>query len=386
MKRTYLAFLLIALLAMGSSCQLFNSDSDSPVEPPDNPTETVIDLDSPTGGFTYEDEEPAFGEQELYEPFMNETAVEDTYESDPEIQNMIRHRLVKMYRLRALWGRLAIAYEDTLSEECCPVDWTGVMHLEGGAILIEKLIAFDPKDSVERIDRSTISWVSHTCPHVDGIQVRLIVPPGPQDSNRVDAAEPTLTIRTGPYSKTFTLYELEALNIMVPVDRCGNGISLNSHIIPPYCPHGYLVGAWRNIEPDTIFPPDTNSVIGVAPADSNETGEKVILGVFRGIWISERGRMAGYLRGVYGINSAGERVFFGKYIDFHGRFCGILRGTYGVDPTLGSACVHQHGWFQGIWMGRDETVHGRLKGHWTAGRCGRGYFHGVWGMDCSNLI
>lgn len=382
MKRTYLAFLLIALLAVTTGCQLTKTDSSTPVEPPDNPAETVIDLDSPTGGFTYEDEVPAFGEEELFAPFMNETAISDEYEEDPDIQKWIHHKHAKIYRLRALWGRLAIAYRDTLNGECCPLDWTGGMRLNGGAIIIERTIAFDCNDSVERVDRSTIRWVSHTCPHIDGIQVRLIVPPPPRDSSNTDVAEPTLTIRTGPYSNTFTMDELEALEMMVPVDRCGNGISLNSHIKPPYCPHGHLVGAWRRIEPDTIMPPDTN---GVARADTVERG-KIILGVFRGIWFSDRGHMAGFVRGVYGLNSAGEQVFFGKYIDFQGRFRGIMRGAWGINPTLAYDSVNEMGYFHGVWMGRNEMVEGRLKGHWFTGPCGHGYFHGVWGMNCTNAL
>jgi hypothetical protein len=384
MKKTVFAFLLISLLAVGSGCQLSKTDTGSPVEPAPQPAETVIDLDSPTGGFTFEDEEPAFGEAELYEPFMNELAVEDPYETDPAVKEMAKHRYAKVFRLRAIWGRLWGAYNDTLSAECCAVDWTGGIHLEGGVILVERIIAFDREDSWERVDRSTIRWTSKTCPHIDGMQLRLVVAPGPKDSTAVDLPAVTLTIRTGPYSNTFTLDDLAALELQAPVDRCNNGISINSHIVPPSCPHGYLVGRWRRIDPDTTKDPDTAGT--AACADTSEA-RREIRGAFRGIWISERGRMAGFLRGVYGVNSAGEQVFFGKYVDMSGNFRGILAGRYGVDPTFAALSpLSEQGWFNGHWINRAETVEGRLKGHWTTGRRGIGYFHGIWGMICTNAL
>ena len=380
MKRTLLFSFLIALFIVGAGCQLSNNGPTSPGTIPGDPAETVIDLDSPTGGFTYLDEEPAFGEPELYEPLMNEEEAEDAYQEKPEVRNEIRElecrRGVKIYRFRAIWGRLANAFVDSNLTECCPVDWTGTLHLDGGIIVIERIIAFEPGDYVTRIDRSTISWVSYTCPHVDGIQVRLIVPPGPIDSLANEIA-PKLVFKTGPFSRTFDLEELEALNMVEPVDRCGNGISINSHIIPPYCPHGYLMGGWRKLEPDT-------TVVN----DSTVT-EKRVLGVFRGIWVSEHGLRAGYLRGVYGINSNNEHVFFGKYVDLRGRFRGILKGHYGPAPDPAAIVApgeNPYGWFHGFWIGRNEVVKGRLKGHWISDGPGHGYFHGIWGMNCSNKL
>lgn len=372
MKRTLFASLVIVLLIIGPSCQLFDSSPTSPEPDVDIQNETGINMDSPTGGFTYSDEEPAFGEPELFTPLMNETAVEDTIEENLRVREMIRHRHVRMFRFRAIWGHLANSFDDMSVADYCPLDWSGVLHLNGGAIVIERIIAFEPGDSISRVDMSTIQWVSHTGPHVDGIQVRLIVSPGPND-DPTNAIEPTLTIRTGPFSRSFTLDELMALQMMEPVDRCGNGISINSHIIPPFCPHGYLMGGWRTIEPDTIV------------VDSTET-RGVVLGRYRGVWISHHGGPGGYLKGVFGINSGGERVFFGKYVDTLGRFQGILKGTYGPSPYVSADVAHPHGWFQGVWFGRDRLVKGRLKGHWVSCEPGHGYFHGLWGMNCSDNL
>lgn len=380
MKRILLVCLLVTFMVSGSGCRLTDGGPSSPVPDTNEPAETGFDLDSPTGGFSYSDEEPAFGEIEEYEPMTNETAIEDACLEDETVKNIINCKGAKKFRFRAIWGHLANGYRDTTVTNPCPLDWSGTLHLDGGIIIIEKVIAFEPMDYVKRVDRSTIGWISCTGPHVDGIQVRLVVPPGHDVDSLKNSIEPKLILTTGPFSRTFTLEELMALNVMVPVDRCGNGISINSHIIPPHCPHGHLLGVWRRIARDT-----TDSDTTVAVVDTTET-EKKILGVYRGIWISERGHMAGYLKGVFGINSAGEQVFFGKYVNLQGEFKGIIKGEYGRSPDLTADAAHPHGWFHGHWFGRDRIVQGRLKGKWFSNGAGYGYFHGVWGMNCSNRL
>lgn len=50
------------------------------------------------------------------------------------------------------------------------------------------------------------------------------------------------------------------------------------------------------------------------------------------------------MRGAYGINAEGTRVFFGKYIDRLGRFRGFLRGrAYQLPVTPG-------GFYEGRWV------------------------------------
>jgi hypothetical protein len=367
MKRNLLAISIIAsLLVLASGCQWLNdTTSPEPVE-----TAQVVDLDSPTGGFTFSDEEPAFGEDELYEPMLNEIAIDDTTADCDSVQYLARNRHALHFRLRALWGNLSLTYGETVEAEYCQLDWSGGMHIDGGAIVIERLIAFECEDSITRENLSTISWVSHTEPHVDGIQVSIVIPWGPADSTEA-YVEPKLTIETGPFSRTFTVEELMSLSLIEPVDDCGNGISINSQVLTAFCPHGFLAGVWKNVPPDTI-----------PPADTTDT-EKIVLGKFRGIWISERGGPGGYLRGVFGLNSDGEHVFFGKYIDMTGRFVGILRGDYGLSPVLTADTAYPYGFFKGIWINRDRMVAGRLKGHWISGEPGFGFFHGIWGADCT---
>jgi len=366
MKRL-LALFAVALLLAGSGCQLFESTPTAPENQISDNTAGEINLDDEYGGFTFSDEPPAFGEPESYEPLLaEEPTYDDPYQYTNEYQKCIRARGARVYRLRAIWGHLAGLNPDSASTDFCTLDWTGSMHMEGGIIIIEKVIAFDVNDYIERVDRSTISWISHTGPHIDGVQVKIIVPAAPIDSTgELYDAVPTLAIETPPFSRKFTIDELDSLALIEPVDRCGNGISIVSYPINPFRPHGHLMGEWNMVPGDTVYSPDSTEVRGV------------VLGYYKGIWFSDKGLAAGYLRGVFGINSSGEKVFYGKYVDMSGRFMGILKGNYGkceddIDDSL------PMGWFRGIWINRWRVVGGELRGHWAADSEGHGYFHGRW--------
>jgi len=366
-KRILAATAALAFVAFVSGC--FSSE-DSPTSPypvPQAP-ESGVDLDSPTGGFTTSDEAPAFGEPEQYEALSLEEPVNDPIENTSEYQTQFRARGARIFEFRAVWGALW-NLDDSTRTDPCPLDWSGTLALEGGVIAVHRTIAFEPEDSLYRVDPSTIGWVSGTGPHVDGIHVKLVVPPPPPgDSASADRAAPRLVLITGPFSRTFAIEELAALRLIEPVDRCGNGISIASVAQPPLCPHGQLAGAWKLLPPDSIAPPDSNGVV---------------YGHFRGVWIGAGGRIAGHLRGVFGVNSDGARVFFGKYIDTSGRFMGILRGEYGARPEEIEGCRYPRGFFAGEWIGRADVI-GRLRGHWMMdAENGAGCFHGVWGMNCS---
>lgn len=375
MQKRFAVTFFVFLIVFGAGCQFTGNDPTSPGTTPEDQTETAINLDAETGGFTFTDEDPAFGEPDVYRRYNRERRYDDPYRERNRVREMERRPGARIYRFRAVWGHLARAFDDSTAADPCPVDWTGTLHMEGGVIIIEKVIAFEPADSMRRIDRSTVGWVSHTEPHIDGIQVRIICPPpSPADSTASVAVEPVLVFETVPYAARFTLEQLRAMHLVQPVDRCGNGISINSHIVPPMCPHGYLMGEWRAVEPDTILSPDSTETRGV------------VHGRFRGVWIGRHGLITGHLKGVYGVNSAGERVFFGKYLGHDGGFAGILKGRYRPAPSIEAANTHPHGMFEGVWIGRDRLVKGRLKGHWAADEPGYGFFHGVWGMLCSDTM
>ena len=102
MMRNLLAITIASLLVLAGGCQWL--DNGTAPESADN--SQIIDLDSPTGGFTITDEEPAFGEPELYEPMFNEVAVDDTTCDNDQVKALFRHRHVKIFRMRSIWGHL----------------------------------------------------------------------------------------------------------------------------------------------------------------------------------------------------------------------------------------------------------------------------------------
>ncbi|MCK4539195.1 MAG: hypothetical protein KAV42_10405 [Candidatus Krumholzibacteria bacterium] len=374
MKRILVPALILLVMALGAGCNIF--DSTNPSGGSTTVDEGSIDLDSPTGGFTENDEEPAFGEKEAYASMNVDPLYVDQVEDDPEVQRCINNRHARVFRLRSIWGKLINAMADSSIADCCVIDWSGGMEFRGGYIIIERLIAFDGEDYVERIDRSKIEWVSHTCPHIDGIQVKLIVPPVTITDENVSIYPeiPVLKFKAGEFEREFTLAELAEMELHVPIDRCGNGIMISSHLRPFRCPEGYMFGGWQAVEPDTLIDEETGEMCGV------------LLGRYRGVWMSEHGMAAGFLRGVAGTNSIGEKVFFGKYIDFNGRFRGILRGTWNHSLDAEVTSYPPHGWYEGIWMGRAGGVKGPLKGKWIADEAGHGYFNGVWKMNCYDIV
>lgn len=370
--------LAFALITIG--CETTVTDPPAPAD--ETEQTTVIDLDSQTGGLSESDEQVAFGDLDSYAMLDGEREYDDPLGNEEQIMNMERRDGVRIYRLRALWGKVMLAAADTVDTECCTLDWSGGMRLAGGVVVVERIILFEPGEYVTRVSPSTIRWNSRTCPHVDGLQVRLIVPPviSPDDAggnpDSTDTAEPMLTIRTGPFSRSFTLEELEALRLLEPVDRCNDYMAIGSHRILPGCPHGYLLGAWtRSAEPDTLVDPGTGETRGV------------VLGFFKGVWVGERGWAVGHLRGFYGLNSAGEMKFFGKYINMSGEFMGILAGDWGPYPTFADTGPYGGiGWFEGLWFGRNHVVYGRLKGEWIIDGPGAGYFKGLWARNCSEAM
>jgi hypothetical protein len=106
-------------------------------------------------------------------------------------------------------------------------------------------------------------------------------------------------------------------------------------------------------------------------------------GIFRGKWISNNGIHEGYLKGIYGPSSDGEKVFFGKWIKHNGRFQGLLVGYYdNHDAEPG-------GWFRGAWLTRNLQVGGHVYGVWNTREDGDrpgGFFKGRWKKACSNAV
>jgi hypothetical protein len=378
MRRTFPIIFAISFVAVLFGC----NGGSGPITPGLTLTEGP-DLDDEFGGYGFTNELPAFGEPGLFgqDVLAEDTPYEDELENDPDVNEMAKRPNARAYMLRITWGQL-VRTPDEEAGRCrdISIDWTGRLRLDRGAVILKRLIQFDPEDYVhERTDRRVLEWTSFTGPHFDGILVKIIdAPPASPDSSGSEAAEANrLVFRTGPYSHTFTTDELEHLDLMVPVDRCGNAISFTGFRVDHEpCPHGFLAGIWKSVSPDTI-PPDSSYATATGTVD----GEREIRGHFYGNWIQSNGMLAGHLKGVYGLDSSGRQVFFGKYIDLAGNFKGILRGTYGsmsMGPFMDTA-----GWFNGEWIDENKIAKGRLRGLWVAPQGSpKGFFHGEWGGHC----
>ncbi len=311
----------------------------------------VPDLDDPYGGFNLADEDPAFGDQTLMSDFSGaeETPYDDPMEADPEVRDMDNSPAGRLF-IRITWGNLE--RDSTIN---FATDWSGSLTVDRGAILLKRIIRFEPMDHVlPRTRRDLLEWVSHTGPAFDGVMVRVVPMPSHMGRPVLDDTTRVLTFSTHPLTVSFTLGELRDIHKVIPVDDAGNAVAFDAvYIVPGECPHGFLGGIWKD-DPDTVG------------------------GVFMGKWISYDGSMMGHVRGFYGINSNGEHVFFGKYIDSSGRFMGILRGHYGRFYDGGP------GFFAGIWLDRRLRIRGELKGIWmTSDRVdGGGFFAGGWRKYC----
>ena len=155
---------------------------------------------------------------------------------------------------------------------------------------------------------------------------------------------------------------------MIVVDDAGHQVHVQArkldHVITP-CHAGWLSGLWQP------FPRPDLSDAGDVDVDHG-----VRLGRFRGHWTDERGNIGGALRGHYGVNARGHRVFFGKAITHDGRFAGLLRGAWApAEDTPGA------GAFRGRWLNANKMTIGGLRGVYQTHADG-GTFHGAWATGC----
>jgi hypothetical protein len=361
------AFMAWALMLWAVGC------SDSPVEtaPVDQ------NLADEFGGYTATDEQPAFGDSEVLAVAGEEQEVDDPILVSPAAQEVVTDVDAGLFHFRAVWGR--IPYDSTVTTV---TDWTGSLTVTRGAIVLRRLIRFELNQDtyLPRTSRDTLQWVSFTSVHNDGIAVDIFVPPmrptidstwvpdGAGDSTLVIdtiAADPvTVTFTTGPYTRTFTLSELAALQEVVSLDD-GNKVALHAvQFFRQLCPRGILAGRWGY----------------------DEEGN----GVFRGMWMSAIGHVTGYLEGHFGQNDQGQNVFFGKWIDSVGHFEGLLRGVWGHGPRVTEAEIQHHfagGWFAGEIFNAGGDPIGLLGGHFgSAPNVDGGWFQARWKLHCRAMI
>jgi hypothetical protein len=343
-----------------------------------------LDLNAPFGGLTETDEEIAFDDAGLKAMLLMEEgdALEDPVARDPlvlEMEERSRHRerhrdgeLADFTYARLTWGMLRGPDDTTRVEGPCEVtDWTGTLRVDRGALVVRRTIRFEfPADHVvfPRLDRQTVAFVSHTGCHFDGLLIQIVEPPLAEGEEE-PATPNTLRIETAAFSAEIPVADLAGMERVVDVDDAGNRFAVTGFKLRDIeiCPKGFLSGRYRTRGEDR---PDT------VRGDDGEV-RAVRHGQFAGAWYTLHGRIHGFMRGGYGVDAEGARVFVGKFIDRHGRFKGLIRG--GWEPAADGRLAR----FRGEWVARGGGVEGVLGGeaHPVAGYPG-GFYAGRWTTTC----
>lgn len=372
-RKCILPILAIGLILLAIGC------SEKSTEPEST---GAIDFNQEFGGLTASAEQPAFGDPSLLASVSDEADFSDEILYNPYIDSLLGDSNSGIVRLRAVWGQLALDTSVTTM-----TDWSGSLTISRGGIVVRRTIRFEEGQDyiVPRTSRDLLEWVSQTSVHNDGIVVDLIAPL-PRSvidttiTYEVDTLGDTTTIvtvdtippdyspidvafETGPYSHTFRFDDLRGLDTVVTLED-SNEVAFTAFEYNPRCARGALSGKW-----------------GV-----DEEGN----GVFRGRWISQQGRVVGWLRGGYGMNDNGRRVFVGKWISENGDFEGFIRGTWRPHPNYHAneqAFRHAGGMFVGKIYSANRSEIGDLRGRFkTEDDLQSGFFEGRWKLFCPDDV
>ena len=346
-----------------------------------------IDLNREFGGLTATDEEAAFADHELMQALAGADleGSDDPLAMHPDVIRLDRmghdhmgHDQMavpdslrpRLTFLRLNWGHLTGPVDSLDAEAGCDrTDWSGTLRLDRGLLVVRRVIAFErPADHLvfPRLNGRTVALISHTgCGH-DGLVLQILERPAAFDDSAGTAGPNRLHIELGPTSASFDVAELATIDEVFDVEAGGNSFQLTGLRPgrPDACPSGFLSGRYRPVPSDR---PDTLS-----------GGERTRLGGYAGLWRELDGRVGGFLRGAYGLNDAGERVFVGKFIGPRGHFRGLIRGSWEPGAREGDL-AH----FSGRWFNAAGTVEGVLAGdgHPVEGVPG-GWFGGRWSTLC----
>lgn len=353
------AFLAISVAFVSLLVVGCGSDSTGPRGHEDL-TQENPNLDEPLGGYTAQSEQPAFGDADLAASSILESTTEDPILSDPEVVRWQRSDSVRAYAVTLLWGILDSdpsihPGDDGGGAE--NLDWSGSATINHGALVVRATIAFERDDYLvgPRTERDRVMWVSHTSAGFDGL--RLMVLQNLDQGN--DGVTDTLTIQAGTHRWDFAVNDLAELDYTEAIDDLGNKFAIRSfRMLPQVCNRGFVGGAWLAPSGDETF------------------------GRFQGRWVAVDGSVAGNLRGIWGTDKEGAKVFYGKYVDRAGNFKGIVRGTWddrGPDGPSQANHFRTHGAFNGEWVDENGNALGALRGHWRVVRGDDdGFFEGAW--------
>jgi len=311
-----------------------------------------VDLNQSYGGLAYTDEAPAFDDPQLQsetrsmdQNLMAEDDEDSMVAEDPELRDSPR---LKRTYLRILWGQLDSQPSSDAAAPSTGLDWSGSLKVTGGVLALKRTILFEwPADHLlPRSDRQSLSWVSHTGPHFDGLLLCVLQRPDTTGSY----PEGSISFDSGPYSTTIDLADLDGLDRTESVDDQGNAISFEGKTLSD-CPAGFMRGYWVRV-------PGING------------------GFFRGHWVSQLGAVRGHMRGRWGVNEAGERVFAGKIIDRAGKVRGLIEGSWQPEQD-------GMGELSGHWAAQSGQIEGEFHGKFiTRSDLGLGFFRASWSAEC----
>lgn len=386
MPRQRSMILLVVLLAISGFAVGCSNEAADPLA--DNSTSTdnydEMDFSLPYGGLTISDESEAFGDESLQMMMLaeDEELVDDPLADDPAVRELEAagdelsdpsdpDRPVFTY-LRLRWGMLH-GPEDSLrvtESPCAVTDWTGELHTDRGLVVVRRVVAFErPADHIifPRLNPQTVAFVSHTRCHYDGLVIQILE--RPYDPTAEGYVPNRLHINLPGYQGVFDVARLSELAELIEVDEMGNRIQLNGFRLSDInvCPKGFLSGRFRHLPEEEL-----------STAAGDDGGEAIQLGQFAGAWTTLNGRIDGFLRGGYGLDATGNRVFFGKYIDRKGHFRGMLDGTWEPSDVERDLAT-----FSGHWVSASGRAEGRLGGNaYPVEGYPGGFFAGRWATLC----
>lgn len=299
-------------------------------------------LEEENGGLEMTDEAPAFGEPELMAEVREiEEEVLDPYAEDLEVREMQQAPDAVVFHTVVMWGQFPGDPEMDQAR-----NWSGVLRVNRGAIIVHKVIAFEgPTDTLQpRRDRQTVAFTSATQPHHDGLRLTVVDP----DPLSPEPLQLTYATVDGPVV-SLPMAALTQGPIHEVVDALDNRVVAMAMPQPvDLCSHGMLAGRWHRLAPGR--------------------------GRLAGPVLDPRGEPIGHVRGLFGGRDSGEKVFFGKYIDLDGRFVGLFAGRYGDEH------------FEGRWLDRAGDV-GAFGGRYRDTSLdpeGIGHFMGRWAETSCN--
>jgi hypothetical protein len=309
-------------------------------------TEMQAALDTADGGMTTVAEKPSFADPAFAAVPEFSAAFADL--DDPTMGSTLGGPsgapVLHRYHVVLLWGHLPPAHDaDEADVAPSPADWTGSVSVSAGAIAVKRTLMFEGKDAIApRTAINSVSFVSHTLPHVDGMLLSIAMP----------ASDSTLHFDTASLKKDLDLSRLATeVGGVVHLADGRNGLFAIGYEDRPGCAEGFVAGRWNKVRP--------------------------ALGTFHGRVFRGDGVTEGHVRGLWGhAPKRDQNVFFGKHIALDGSHRGLLGGVYG------------DGAFKGVWGVSDGGAPkdaGGLQGFYSDGYVaddGRGVWIGRWAERC----